>query len=44
LYNSVSDFGVPLHEPSSRDQRRRPTQKHHAGNAVVRGRVTNTES
>jgi hypothetical protein len=35
---------VPLHEPSSHDQRRHPTQKHHVGNLVVRGRVTNADN
>jgi hypothetical protein len=44
LYNSASNLSVPLHEPSSRDQQRRPTQKHHVGNPVVRGWFTNIDS
>lgn len=44
MYKSVSDPSVPLHEPSSRDQRRHPIQKHHVGNLVVRGWVTNADN
>jgi hypothetical protein len=38
------DPSVPLHQPSSRNQRRRPTQKNHVGNPVVRGQVTNIDN
>jgi hypothetical protein len=42
MYKSTSHPVVVQHEPSSRNQRRRPTQNHHVSNPVVRGRITNT--
>jgi hypothetical protein len=43
MYKSVCLSVVLLHDPSSRDQRRRPIQKHLVGIHVVRDRISNID-
>jgi hypothetical protein len=44
MYKSTSNPCVLLHEPSSRDRRCSPNQKHHVSNTMVHGRVPNTNN